>query len=171
MASFTALLLWRRIRGIFHGLNATFSFINCKLQIYEWNIISGHVHGRSTLKLMLHIVGWQTTVIIIEYATSVALQRLLLKHWRVVGLLGSDVFCSPGWERLPLRSRACGGVQRLSTLFIPYRRFMIRPFPWSNCFCKNWSLTRVIKSYLLALGTQISSYFTKHWTKYLFEWE
>ena len=32
----------------------------------------------------------------------------------------------------------------------------------------HWSLTRVTKSYLLALGTtQISSYFTKHWTKFL----
>ena len=31
-----------------------------------------------------------------------------------------------------------------------------------------WSWTRVTKSYLLALGTtQISSYFTKHWTKFL----
>ena len=33
---------------------------------------------------------------------------------------------------------------------------------------KKWSLTRVTKSYLLALGTtQISSYFTKHWAKFL----
>ena len=41
---------------------------------------------------------------------------------------------------------------------------------WSviSCCDLGCSLTRVTKSYLLALGTTpISSYFTKHWTKFL----
>ena len=46
-------------------------------------------------------------------------------------------------------------------------QFTFRSSSSSTGWCRD-SLTRVTKSYLLALGTtQMSSFFTKHWTKFL----
>ena len=52
----------------------------------------------------------------------------------------------------------------------PWAPYCCAPHFVSCCthLLRHLSLTRVTKSYLLALGTtQISSYFTKHWTKFL----
>ena len=52
---------------------------------------------------------------------------------------------------------------------LPERVCVFSVLSWYAVACWLWtSSTRVTKSYLLALGTtQISSFFTKHWTKFL----
>ena len=88
-----------------------------------------------------------------------------------LGVRGSN----PGWcfffcVTFPFFLFQCKNMVR-TVFYTPGTYMCMYHYDWGVVSTIN-HLTRVTKSYLLALGTtQISSYFTKHWTKFLTHYE